>query len=185
MPSTPASISRCISAGSLTVHGNTASPRACASATSAGVRLRQNIDHVLQPAALTSAGTEPPSFARLRPACQRDAPSAAGVIVFMLVDSIVRHDVRMRGSSFLTSTSVRQSNDWIVTRSRICASCSTSMTTRAKAAGSGASPASSGVSLVSTFSRTGRGAALTSCTSSASVGNRSPSAGRCSGKSRA
>src|SRR5258705_128046 len=51
MPSTPRSMSILMSARSLTVHGSTLMPSAWESATSFGVRFRQNIDHTLQPAA--------------------------------------------------------------------------------------------------------------------------------------
>ena len=45
--------------GSLTVHGSTLRPSACASPTLAAVTLRQNGDHVPHPAASTARGSEP------------------------------------------------------------------------------------------------------------------------------
>ena len=43
-------------------------------------------------------------------------------MVFIPLDSIVRHDVGIDGATRFTSRSVRQSNDWIVTRSPSLAS---------------------------------------------------------------
>jgi hypothetical protein len=58
MPSTPASINRRISAGSLTVHGSTVMPSTWVSAMRAAVTLRASGDQIVQPAACASRGTE-------------------------------------------------------------------------------------------------------------------------------
>jgi hypothetical protein len=59
MPSTPASINRRISAGSLIVQGRTVIPSAWVSAMRAAVTLRASGDQIVHPAACASRGTEP------------------------------------------------------------------------------------------------------------------------------
>ena len=131
-----------MSAGSLTVHGRTLSPSACASARSFGVRLRQNIDQVPQPAAATSAGQRARNrAARIPRATARSRRRAPAPPYSCRPISIVRHEVSNSGARRFISTSVRQSNDCKVTRSATSRSRTTARTSVANVAGSGVSPA--------------------------------------------
>ena len=146
-----------MSAGSLTVHGSTLSPSAAASATSAGVTLRQNGDHVPQPAALTRRGSDPPWLPRDRVPRARATVDAAFRCTVSIESGLAREaggfDLRCALLHGDERTPVeRLDRD---ARLELRASRTASATRRANVSGSTVSSGWSGVILVSMLSRSG------------------------------
>src|SRR6185295_11413569 len=111
----------------------------------AAVRLVQGGDQVEQPAALIWSCNEPPGFTS-KPASHGDG---LGPTVLSRFVSMVRHTVSISGASFLTSTRVRQSNDWIVVLCVIPALRTASTTSLVKSSGGTVSSGRIGSTLVS------------------------------------
>ena len=135
-PSTPRSIRRAISAGSLTVHGSTFKPELVRLAMRAVVALRQ----IRRPDRATRRLHETRQRAVVGVEIETRSPrrrTVAGRLHVVAVLGFGRQAaVGSSGASFFASTSVRQSNDCTVTRSATPASRTASTTRRAKVAGS-------------------------------------------------
>ena len=179
IPSTPRSMRLLMSPRSFTVHGRTLSPSACAAARSPGVRLRQYIDHVPQPAAFTNAGSDPPwsrngtRHSRARrlhrgPAARCRCPASES--------SSRRSRSRGRYASLRqacanrTTGSSRDRQRWPRGRRR--------STVLQMSPGQACSTPWSALSSVSILNRTGLPLALARSNNSESLGKRSPSAAR-------